>query len=184
MALTICTLGIYSAWAKVRKKRYLYGNTLLQGTPFEYHGDPVKTASAYLEEGVFTIGDIGSVAPDGHVYLADRKSNMIISGGVNIYPREIEDVLEQHPAVSDVGVFGIPDDEWGEAVKAAIELRSGHTGGEELEREILEFARARLARYKVPRSIDFEARLPRESTGKLYIRHLRDKYWKGRARQI
>jgi acyl-CoA synthetase (AMP-forming)/AMP-acid ligase II len=151
---------------------------------FEYHGDPEKTASAYLEKGVFTIGDIGSVEPDGHVYLADRKSNMIISGGVNIYPREIENVLEQHPAVSDVGVFGIPDDEWGESVKAAVELRGGHEGSEELEQQILAFARARLARYKVPRSIDFEARLPRESTGKLYIRHLRDKYWKGRARQI
>ncbi len=151
---------------------------------FEYHGDPDKTADAYLEKGVFTIGDIGSVEQDGHVYLADRKSNMIISGGVNIYPREIEQVLEQHPAVSDVGVFGIPDDEWGEAVKAAVELRSGHRGGEELEREILDFARERLARYKVPRSIDFEARLPREATGKLYIRRLRDKYWKDEKRKI
>jgi long-chain acyl-CoA synthetase len=151
---------------------------------FEYHGDPEKTASAYLAKGVFTIGDIGSVAADGHVYLADRKSSMIISGGVNIYPREIEQILEQHPAVSDVGVFGIPDDEWGESVKAAVELRTGFVGGPDLETELLAFARARLARYKVPRSIDFEAALPREASGKLYIRRLRDRYWKGRGRNI
>lgn len=151
---------------------------------FEYHGDPDKTAAAYLEKGVFTIGDIGTIERDGHVYLADRKSNMIISGGVNIYPREIEQVLEQHPAVADVGVFGIPDDEWGEGVKAAVELRAGYTGAEELEQEILAFARTRLARYKVPRSIDFEAQLPREVTGKLYIRRLRDRYWKDRGRKI
>ncbi len=162
----------------------LYCRHKRQSRAFEYHGDSVKTAEAYLEDGVFTIGDIGSVEPDGYVYLADRKSNMIISGGVNIYPREIEQLLEQHPAVSDVGVFGIPDEEWGESVKAAIELRSGYTGGKELEQEILDFARARLAGYKVPRSIDFEARLPREPSGKLYVRRLRDRYWKDRGRKI
>jgi long-chain acyl-CoA synthetase len=151
---------------------------------FEYHGDPEKTEKAYLEKGVFTIGDIGSIDDDGHVFLADRKSNMIISGGVNIYPREIEDVLAQHPAIGDVGVFGIPDDEWGESVKAAVELAAGFSPGKTLEAEILEFARSRLARYKVPRSIDFEERLPRESTGKLYIRRLRDRYWKDRGRSI
>ncbi|MCP5040813.1 MAG: AMP-binding protein, partial [bacterium] len=151
---------------------------------FEYHGDPEKTAGAFLEPGVFTIGDIGWIGDDGHVYLADRRSNMIISGGVNIYPREIEDVLHLHPAVADVGVFGIPDDDWGESVKAAVELREGHAASSRLESEILDFARERLARYKVPRSIDFEDALPRESTGKLYIRRLRDRYWKGRERNI
>jgi len=151
---------------------------------FEYHGDPEKTAKAFLEPGVFTIGDIGWTSQDGHVYLADRRSNMIISGGVNIYPREIEDVLQEHPAVADVGIFGIPDDEWGESVKAAVELKAGFAASSELEGEILAFARERLARYKVPRSIDFEARLPRESTGKLYIRRLRDRYWQGRERSI
>ena len=151
---------------------------------FEYHGDPDKTAAAYLAKGVFTIGDIGWVEANGHVYLADRKSNMIISGGVNIYPREIEQVLEQHPAVADIGVFGIPDDEWGESVKAAIELRGGFAASPALEAELLDFARERLARYKVPRSIDFEAELPREASGKLYIRRLKDRYWKHHSRKI
>ena len=151
---------------------------------FEYHQDVEKTAGAYLEPGVFTIGDMGTVDADGFVYLSDRRSNMIISGGVNIYPVEIEQVLEQHPAVSDVGVFGIPDDEWGESVKAAIELRPGFSASEELAREILAYARERLAGYKVPRSIDFEATLPRHESGKLYIRKLRDRYWQGRARNI
>lgn len=151
---------------------------------FEYHGDPEKTKAAYLDKGVFTIGDIGWVDDDGHVFLADRKSNMIISGGVNIYPREIEQELAQHPAVSDVGVFGIPDDEWGESVKAAVELRPGFEASDTLENEILEFARSRLARYKVPRSIDFETQLPREASGKLYIRRLRDRYWHDQERNI
>ncbi|MBW2383385.1 MAG: AMP-binding protein [Deltaproteobacteria bacterium] len=152
--------------------------------PFEYHGDPRKTERAYLAPGVFTIGDIGSVDEEGWVFLADRKSNMIISGGVNIYPLEIEQVIGEHPAVADVGVFGVPDDEWGESVKAAVELSSGHTPSPALEADILAFARERLAGYKVPRSIDFEDELPRHESGKLYIRHLRDRYWPDRERRI
>jgi long-chain acyl-CoA synthetase len=151
---------------------------------FEYHGDPEKTADSYIAPGVFTIGDIGSVSEDGYVYLADRRSNMIISGGVNIYPQEVEQVLQEHPAVSDVGVFGIPDDEWGESVKAAVELREGQSASPELAAEILEFAGERLAKYKLPRSIDFEDELPRHATGKLYVRRLRDRYWKDRKRRI
>jgi long-chain acyl-CoA synthetase len=151
---------------------------------FEYHGDPEKTAQAYLEPGAYTIGDIGRVDEEGFVYLADRASNTIISGGVNIYPAEIEQVLQEHPAVADVGVFGIPDDEWGEAVKAAIELTPGHEPSPELEAEILAFARERLAGYKLPRSIDFEPELPRHPTGKLFVRQLRDRYWKGRGTRI
>jgi long-chain acyl-CoA synthetase len=151
---------------------------------FEYHGDPEKTEAAFLEPGVFTIGDIGHVDEEGYVYLADRKSNMIISGGVNIYPAEIEQALQEHPAVADIGVFGVPDDEWGESVKAAVELRSGFAPSAELEAEILDFGRAHLARYKVPRSIDFEDELPRHPSGKLYIRRLREPYWKGRSRRI
>jgi acyl-CoA synthetase (AMP-forming)/AMP-acid ligase II len=151
---------------------------------FAYHGDPEKTARAFLEPGVFTIGDIGRVEADGYVYLADRKSNMIISGGVNIYPAEVEHVLLEHPAVADAGVFGIPDDEWGESVKAAVELAPGLEGSSELEAEILEFARERLAGYKVPRSLDFEDELPRHPTGKLYTRLLRDRYWRGREKKI
>jgi long-chain acyl-CoA synthetase len=109
---------------------------------------------------------------------------MIISGGVNIYPAEVEAVLQEHPCVADVGVFGIPNDEWGESVKAAVELRAGHEPGADLEAESLAFARERLAGYKVPRSIDFESRLPRDETGKLYIRRIRDRYWSGRDRKI
>jgi long-chain acyl-CoA synthetase len=109
---------------------------------------------------------------------------MIISGGVNIYPAEIEQVIQEHPAIADVGVFGIPDEEWGESVKAAVELRAGFEPSVSLEAEILEYARAHLAGYKIPRSIDFESTLPRHPSGKLYIRRLRDRYWVGRARQI
>jgi acyl-CoA synthetase (AMP-forming)/AMP-acid ligase II len=151
---------------------------------FEYHRDPEKTAEAHPEPFLFQIGDVGWVDEDGYVYLSDRKSNLIISGGVNIYPTEIEQVLQEHPAVADVGVFGIPDPEWGEAVKAAVELASGFHPSPELETEILAFARERLADYKVPRSIDFEDQLPRYPTGKLHVRLLRGRYWKDRERSI
>jgi len=151
---------------------------------FDYHGDPEKTAAAYLEPGVFTTGDVGRVDADGYVYLTDRAASLIISGGVNIYPAEIEQILQQHPAVADVCVFGVPDDEWGEAVKAAVELIDGRQPSPALECDILEFARARLAGYKVPRSIDFEEHLPRHPTGKLHTRLLRERYWKGRERNI
>jgi fatty-acyl-CoA synthase len=162
----------------------LYCRSSVSDRPFEYHGDEEKTQGAYLEPGVFTIGDIGFIDDEGYVHLADRRSNMIISGGVNIYPAEIEQVIQDHPAVGDVGVFGIPDDDWGESVKAAIELREGFQVSSELEAEILDYARARLAGYKVPRSIDFEESLPRHPSGKLYIRRLRDRYWADRQRQI
>ncbi|MBB83175.1 MAG: acyl-CoA synthetase [Deltaproteobacteria bacterium] len=152
--------------------------------PFEYHGDEAKTEAAYLAPGVFTIGDVGYLDEEGFVHLADRKSNMIISGGVNIYPMEIEQVLQEHPAVGDAGVFGIPDDEWGEQVKAAIELRDGFEASDALAEEILAFAREHLAGYKIPRSIDFEEELPRHSSGKLYIRRLRDRYWADQGRNI
>jgi acyl-CoA synthetase (AMP-forming)/AMP-acid ligase II len=152
--------------------------------PFVYHGDAAKTAAAYLGPGVLTLGDVGWVDADGFVHLCDRKSNMIISGGVNIYPAEIEQVLAEHPAVADVGVFGIPDDEWGETVKAVVQLANGFEAGAALEAEILAFGRVHLAGYKVPRSIDFERELPRHPTGKLLVRSLRDRYWSGRARRI
>jgi long-chain acyl-CoA synthetase len=151
---------------------------------FEYHGAPDKTAASFLDPHTFTIGDIGRVDAEGWVHLADRESHTIISGGVNIYPAEIEAVLQGHPAVADVAVFGIPDDEWGESVKAAIELRAGHAASEALAAEILRFARERIAGYKVPRSIDFEPALPRHASGKLYLRALRDPYWAGRSRRI
>lgn len=162
----------------------LYCHNQRSDRPFEYHEDPEKTDAAYLEPGVFTIGDVGFVDDEGYVHLADRRSNMIISGGVNIYPAEIEQVLQEHPAVADVGVFGIPDEEWGESVKAAIELREGYAPDDGLSAEILAFARTHLAGYKVPRSIDFEETLPRHPSGKLYVRRLRDRYWADRERQI
>jgi acyl-CoA synthetase (AMP-forming)/AMP-acid ligase II len=151
---------------------------------FEYHGDPEKTAAAHPAPNVFTLGDVGRVDEEGHVYLLDRKSAMIISGGVNIYPAEVEQVLLEHPAVADVAVFGIPDDEWGESVKAAVELAPGFEASEALEREVLAFAREHLAGYKVPRSVDFEPELPRHPSGKLYTRRLRERYWEGRERRI
>jgi long-chain acyl-CoA synthetase len=151
---------------------------------FEYHGAPEKTAACYLAPDVFSIGDVGSVDADGWVSLADRQSHTIISGGVNIYPAEIEHVLQEHPVVADVCVFGVPDDEWGESVKAAVELVPGALPSAELETGILAFARERLAGYKVPRSVDFEASLPRHVSGKLYVRRLRDRYWEGRERRI
>jgi acyl-CoA synthetase (AMP-forming)/AMP-acid ligase II len=132
----------------------------------------------------FTIGDIGCVDAEGYVHLSDRKSHTIISGGVNIFPAEIEEVLHRHPAVADVAVFGIPDHEWGESVKAAVELVEGREPSQALEKEILAFAREYLAAYKTPRSIDFEARLPRHLTGKLYVRLLRERYWKDAGRSI
>jgi long-chain acyl-CoA synthetase len=154
------------------------------GSDFEYHKDPEKTASAHLEPGVFTFGDVGFLDADGHLFMSDRKIDMVISGGVNIYPAEIEGVLVTHPAVADAAVFGIPHEEFGEEVKGAVELAPGHEPSEALERELIAHCREHLAGYKAPRSIDFETALPRHPTGKLYKRLLRDRYWKGTGRRI
>jgi len=162
----------------------LYCRHVQLARPFEYHRAASKTAEAYHPTGAFTTGDVGRVDAEGWVHLSDRKSHMIITGGVNVYPAEVEQVLQLHPAVADAGVFGIPDDEWGESVKAAVELADGVAGSPALAAEILAFARQRLARYKVPRSIDFMARLPRHPTGKLLVRLLREPYWQGRERRI
>ncbi len=145
---------------------------------FEYHKDATKTASVHREPGLFTMGDVGMIDEDGYLHLTDRKIDMIISGGVNIYPAEIERVLGDHPAVADVAVFGIPDEEYGEQVKAAIVPRDPSGGSDELAAELIAYCRKRLAGYKAPKSIDFEERLPRQETGKLYKRLLRDRYWK------
>jgi long-chain acyl-CoA synthetase len=151
---------------------------------FCYHGDPDKTAAAFLDPHTHTLGDVGRVDARGWVYLTDRSAHLIISGGVNIYPAEIEGVLVEHPALLDVAVFGIPDDEWGEQVKAAVELAPGFMPSPALADELIAFARARLAGYKVPRSIDFESSLPRTAAGKLYVRRLRDRYGAGRESRI
>ncbi|MEZ5343494.1 MAG: acyl-CoA synthetase [Acidimicrobiales bacterium] len=145
---------------------------------FVYHNAPEKTAESRLAGGRATLGDVGYVDDDGYLFLTDRKAFMIISGGVNIYPQEIEDCLVLHPSVADVAVFGIPDDEMGEAVKAAVQLADGVPATPDTERELLAFVRAEIAHYKVPRSIDFHDELPRLPTGKLYKRYLRDAYWK------
>jgi acyl-CoA synthetase (AMP-forming)/AMP-acid ligase II len=154
------------------------------GAAFEYHGDPDKTAAARSPEGWFNLGDVGYVDDEGYLYLTDRQSFTIISGGVNIYPQEAEDVLVLHPAVADAAVFGVPNDDLGEEVKAVVQLLDPAAASPEMEAELLAFCRERLAAFKCPRSIDFDAQLPRQDTGKLYKRLLKDRYWGDRASRI
>ena len=147
-------------------------------TNFTYHGDPQKTADGRDPTGTCsTVGDIGYVDEDGYLHLTDRKSYMVVSGGVNIYPQEIEDLLVTHPEVLDAAVFGVPNADLGEEVKAVVQVVEGAVAGPALERELIDFCRANLAHYKCPRSVDFEPELPRLPTGKLYKRLLRDRYW-------
>ena len=146
-------------------------------TPFEYFNDPVKTAEARSADGTMsTVGDVGYV-DDGFLYLTDRATFMIISGGVNIYPQECENLLITHPKVADAAVFGVPNADLGEEVKAVVQVMPGVETGPDLERDLIAFCGQHLARQKCPRSIDFEAELPRLPTGKLYKRILRDRYW-------
>ncbi|MEU8267032.1 acyl-CoA synthetase [Sphaerisporangium sp. NPDC049002] len=153
------------------------------GLRFEYKGDPAKTEENRLRDH-FTVGDIGYLDEEGFLFLCDRKADMIISGGTNIYPAEIENELVVHPKVADVAVFGIPDDEWGEQIKAVVEPAPGVAPGPELAGEILRSLEGRLAKMKWPRSIDFIEEMPREPNGKLLKRKLRDPYWEGRDRAI
>jgi acyl-CoA synthetase (AMP-forming)/AMP-acid ligase II len=153
------------------------------GNDFEYHGDPEKTAAARHPEGWTTLGDVGRVDEDGFLYLTDRKAYMIITGGVNVYPQEAENVLTMHDAVLDVAVIGIPDDDFGEAVKAVVqpvEMPVDEAAASELAQVLIGYCRERLADVKCPRSVDFRDELPRHPTGKLYKRLLRDEYWAGR----
>ena len=153
---------------------------------FEYHNDPAKTASARHPKHANwnALGDVGYLDDEGYLYLTDRKAYMIISGGVNIYPQEAENALAVHPKVVDVAVFGVPDEEFGEQVKAVVQPRDMADAGPELEAELIAWCRERLAHIKCPRSIDFDAELPRHPTGKLYKRLLRDRYWQGRSTRI
>jgi long-chain acyl-CoA synthetase len=144
---------------------------------FAYHNDPEKTRRAYNAKGWSTLGDVGYLDDEGFLYLTDRKSYMIISGGVNIYPQETEDVLITHADVADVAVFGVPNEEMGEEVKAVVQPHDMAKAGKALEAELILYCRKHLSPIKCPRSIDFEAELPRTPTGKLVKRHLRDKYW-------
>jgi long-chain acyl-CoA synthetase len=150
---------------------------------FEYHKDRAKTERSWKDD-FFTVGDAGYLDAEGYLFLCDRKSDMIISGGVNIYPAEIEAVLGGHPAVADVAVFGVPDDDWGEQIKAVVEPAVGAVPGPALAAEILAFCREQLAGFKHPKTIDFTEALPRDPNGKLYKRKLRDPYWQGRDRAI
>jgi long-chain acyl-CoA synthetase len=150
---------------------------------FEYHKDKAKTEKSW-KDGYFTVGDAGYVDEDGYLFLADRKIDMIISGGVNIYPAEIEAVLIQHEDVADCAVFGIPHDDWGEEVKAAVELVPGVQADDAEHETLLGYLRDNVAKYKCPRSIDFHDQMPRDPNGKLYKRKLRDPYWAESERQI
>jgi long-chain acyl-CoA synthetase len=150
---------------------------------FEYKGDKEKTRKNRIGP-YFTVGDIGELNDEGYLFLRDRKADMIISGGANIYPAEIEAEMIQHPKVADVAVFGVPNDDWGEEVKAVVEPAPGVKPGEALTEEILEFLAGRLARMKTPRTIDYIDRMPRDPNGKLYKRKLRDPYWAGLGKQI
>ena len=146
------------------------------GYPFEYLNDEAKTAEARTPQGWVTVGDVGYLDADGYLYLTDRRNHMIISGGVNIYPQETENELIAHPLVVDAAVFGVPDDEMGQSVKAVVQLTDPSRGTDDFGRELIDWLRERLAHYKCPRSISFEPQLPRTDAGKLYKRALVEKY--------
>jgi long-chain acyl-CoA synthetase len=147
------------------------------GGEFEYHNDPAKTAESRNKHGWTTLGDVGWLDEDGYLFLTDRKSFMIISGGVNIYPQEIENLIITHPKVADVAVIGAPHEEMGEEVVAVVQPVDWSDAGDALAAELSAFARANLSHVKTPRRIDFMAELPRHPTGKLYKRLIRDAYW-------
>jgi len=151
---------------------------------FEYHKEPAKTADFFDARGWSRPGDMGWINADGYLFLADRSSNMIISGGVNIYPQEAEAVLTLHPAIRDVAVIGVPDKDFGEAVKAVVELKPGIQPDNALAEAIIDHCRARLSRFKCPRTVDFIDALPRLPTGKLLKRELRKRYWGDGPNQI
>lgn len=151
------------------------------GMPFEYHNDPDKSASVRNAAGWSTLGDVGYLNERGYLFLTDRKAYTIISGGVNVYPQEVEDLLLLHPAVADAAVFGVPNEELGEEVKAVVQLAEGIAPSRELAAELIAYCKANLSSIKCPKSVDFEAELPRHPTGKLYKRILRDRYWPSRA---
>jgi long-chain acyl-CoA synthetase len=155
------------------------------GNQFEYYKDEAKTAKSRLaDSGFWTVGDIGYFNDEGFLFLNDRSNDMIIVGGVNIYPAEIEGALHQHPAVADVAVFGIPNADTGEEIKAVVELRSGFEPNDATTKSIMEYCRENIARQKHPRTIDYTTEMPRDPNGKLYKRKLREPYWEGRTRNI
>jgi long-chain acyl-CoA synthetase len=154
------------------------------GMGFSYHNDEEKTSAAHLEPGVFTTGDVGSLDDDGYLWLSDRRIDMIISGGVNIYPAEIEGVLAAHPDVADVAVIGVPDEEFGESVKAIVQVTGRVAADDALASRLIAHCREHLAGYKAPRSVDFIDEIPRTGTGKTQKKPLREPYWAGHDRRI
>ena len=161
------------------------GELYFEGGPdFEYFKDPGKTASVSNARGWRSLGDMGYRDDDGYVYLTDRSTFMIVSGGVNIYPQEAENLLVMHPKLVDAAVFGVPNDEFGEEVKAVVQPCEGVAVGPELEAELIEYCRSHLAAYKCPRTVDFDQELPRDPNGKLYKRRIRERYWQGRSSRI
>lgn len=153
---------------------------LLGQADFEYKDAEGKTRENRIGK-YFTVGDVGELDEAGYLFLRDRKTDMIISGGANIYPAEIEAELIQHPKIADVAVFGIPNDDWGEEIKAVVQVAKGVSAGDALTKEIFAWCKDRLAKMKTPRTIDYLAELPRDPNGKLYKRKLRDPYWAGRS---
>ena len=156
---------------------------LMENSDFEYKGDKEKTKKN-RSGNFFTLGDIGHLDEDGYLFLSDRKIDMIISGGANIYPAEIENVLILHDKVNDCAVFGVPNEDWGEEIKAVVQPIDGVTASDELTQEIMAFLEDRLARMKLPRTIDYLDELPRDPNGKLYKRRLRDPYWEGHEKKV
>jgi len=148
-----------------------------RGGRISYHNDPEKTAAAHSPQGWATVGDLGHVDDEGYLYLSSRRTDLIIAAGVNIYPKESEDVLAGHPAVADVAVIGVPHPEYGQEVKAVVELHDPEAASAELAAELIEYCRRELAAYKCPRSVDFEAQLPRAPSGKLYKQRVLERYW-------
>jgi long-chain acyl-CoA synthetase len=152
---------------------------------FEYFNDPDRTREAMSEDGTMsTVGDVGYIDEDGYLYLTDRSTFMIVSGGVNIYPQECENLLITHPKIADAAVFGVPNEDFGEEVKAVVQLMPGIERSDDLADELIAFCHGHLSRQKCPRSMDFEDELPRLPTGKLYKRILRDRYWGDKKSRI
>ncbi|WP_372783191.1 acyl-CoA synthetase [Litorivivens sp.] len=156
---------------------------LMDNSDFEYKGDKEKTKKNRIGN-FFTLGDVGHLDEDGYLFLSDRKIDMIISGGANIYPAEIENVLILHDKVNDCAVFGVPNEDWGEEIKAVVQPIAGVEASDELSAEIMSFLEERLARMKLPRTIDYLDELPRDPNGKLYKRRLRDPYWVGHEKKV
>jgi len=152
------------------------GTVYFEGAHFEYYKDPEKTRDAYNEKGWSTLGDMGYLDEEGYLYLCDRKNDMIIVNGVNVYPVEAEHTLVTHPKVADAAVFGLPDDESGERIHAVVQLAGGAAGDDALARELIDYCRERIAHIKCPKTLDFRSQLPRHETGKLYKRLLKAEY--------